>query len=79
MVAEADHFGLQAVEPRGADFADVAKGNIRPHRLDHETRNLHDLAHSHQRGGGFNATAQILHQRGQNGRSLVHLRERATF
>jgi hypothetical protein len=67
VVPEADHFGLQTVEARGADFADVAEGNIGPNGFDNESRDLHDFSHSHQRGGGFNATAQVLHERWQNG------------
>jgi hypothetical protein len=79
VVAEADHFGLKAAEAGRANFADVAKGNIRPDGFDNESRDLHDFAHPHQRGGGFDATAQVLHERGQNGRALVHFSDRATF
>jgi hypothetical protein len=79
VVPKADHFGLQAAQAGGADFADIAEGNIGPNGFDNESRDLHNFAHSHQRGGGFNAAAQVFHERGQNGRSLVHFSERATF
>jgi hypothetical protein len=79
VVAEANDLRLQATEAWGADFADVAEGNIRANGFDDESRDLHDFAHSHQWCGGFNAAPQVFHERRQNGRSLVHLSERATL
>jgi hypothetical protein len=67
VVPKANRFGLQTVEAGGANFADVSEGNIGPNGFDNKSSDLHDFAHSHQRGGGFNATAQVLHERGQNG------------
>ena len=79
MVTKTNHLGLQAFEARGADFADVTEGDIWADGFDDESCDLHDFAHSHQRGGGLNTAAQVFHERRQNGRSLVHLSERATL